>query len=70
MTELIIYAVIFLLLIGHTMMASKMYMTVHKDDTLSMHEKNDWKLKALIFPAYFFPKYKKIGSQRREDAKK
>ncbi|MBT0809795.1 hypothetical protein KIH41_00715 [Litoribacter ruber] len=59
MTELVLYALLFLLLIGHTLMASKMYMAVHKDSSLSLREKNDWKLKALIFPAYYFGQYKK-----------
>lgn len=58
MTELIIYAVIFLLLIAHALMAGKMYRTVHEDTNLSFKEKNDWKLKALIFPIYFWGKYK------------
>ena len=58
MTELIIYAILFLALIGHTLMASKMYRTVHADQSLSIKEKNDWKLKALVFPGYFFGRYK------------
>jgi hypothetical protein len=58
MTELIIYALLFLMLIGHTLMASKMYRVVHADESLSLKEKNDWKLKALIFPGYFFGKFK------------
>ncbi len=58
MTELIVYAIIFLALIAHTLMASKMYKAVHEDKSLSLQEKNDWKLKALIFPAYFWGKYK------------
>jgi hypothetical protein len=59
MTELIIYAVIFLLLIAHTLFAARMYKTVHEDKTLSLQEKNDWKLKALIFPGYFWGQYQK-----------
>lgn len=59
MTELIIYAIIFLLLFGHAIMASMMYTQVHKDETLSPKEKNDWKLKALVFPAYYWGKYKR-----------
>jgi hypothetical protein len=58
MTELIIYAFLFLALIAHTLMASKMYRTVHADESLSIKEKNDWKLKALIFPGYYFGRYK------------
>lgn len=58
MIELIIYAIIFLLLIAHALMAGKMYRTVHEDTTLSIKEKNDWKLKALVFPIYYWGKYK------------
>lgn len=59
MTELIIYAVIFLLLIAHTLMAGNMYKQIHNDQRLAPEEKNDWKLKALIFPAYYYGLYKK-----------
>lgn len=59
MTELLVYALIFLLLFGHAIMASMMYSTVHRDETLSFKEKNDWKLKALIFPVYYWGQYKK-----------
>ncbi len=58
MMELILYAGIFLLLIGHALLAGKMYRTVHEDESLSLKEKNDWKLKALIFPVYFWAQYK------------
>jgi hypothetical protein len=58
MTELILYAIAFVLLIGHTLLASKMYRAVHADTSLGLKEKNDWKLKALIFPGYFWGKYK------------
>jgi hypothetical protein len=57
MSELIIYAVLFLALIGHCLLAGKMYRAVHGDQTLSINEKNNWKLKALIFPAYFWKQY-------------
>jgi hypothetical protein len=62
MTELIIYAVIFVLLIGHCLMAGKMYRAVHANPSLTLHQKNDWKLKALIFPVYFWGKYKEVKS--------
>lgn len=58
MIELIIYAVVFLVLISHCWFAGKMYREVHEDASLALSEKNDWKLKALIFPAYFYQKYK------------
>jgi hypothetical protein len=57
MSELILYAVLFLVLIGHCVLAGKMYQVVHLDQTLSVNEKNDWKLKALVFPAYFWKQY-------------
>lgn len=60
MLELIVYAVIFLALIGHIIMAIRMYRAVHLNRTLPMQEKNAWKLKALIFPAYYWPLYKRI----------
>lgn len=58
MTELIIYAVLFAALMGHCLFANKMYRAVHEDQNLKMKEKNDWKVKALLFPAYFWGKYK------------
>lgn len=60
MTELIIYAVIFVLLIGHCLLAGKMYRAIHANSSLTLHQKNDWKLKALIFPVYFWGKYKEV----------
>ncbi|MCS5490776.1 hypothetical protein [Algoriphagus limi] len=59
MEELILYAVLFLLLIGHTLLAGKMYRKVHENPKLTIQEKNDWKLKALIFPGYFWFQYQK-----------
>lgn len=59
MTELIIYAILFLILIGHTLLASKMYNAVHRNKSLDIREKNDWKLKALILPIYFWGRYKR-----------
>ncbi len=59
MTELIIYAILFLAIFAHALMASMMYLRVHKDEQLSFNEKNSWKLKSLIFPAYYWGKYKK-----------
>lgn len=58
MTELIIYAVLFAVLMGHCLFASIMYKAVDKDQNLKLKEKNDWKFKALVFPAYFWGKYK------------
>lgn len=62
MNELIIYTILFLMLLGHIGMAVKMYQKVQDDQSLTLKEKNEWKLKALIFPAYFWSKYKKRGN--------
>lgn len=59
MNELILYSFVFVLLIGHCLLAGKMYRVVHQDAGLSLTEKNDWKLKALIFPGYFWWAYRK-----------
>jgi len=59
MNELLIYAVIFTALIAHCLLAGKMYRSVHQDTNLNIEEKNDWKLKALVFPGYFWFQYKK-----------
>jgi hypothetical protein len=59
MTEFIIYAILFLMLIGHTLMAGKMYKAVHENDSLGVQDKNDWKLKALLFPIYYWGRYKR-----------
>ncbi|SEG40982.1 hypothetical protein [Algoriphagus boritolerans] len=59
MTELITYAIVFLLLTGHCLLAGKMYRAVHQDASLSFKEKNDWKLKSLVFPGYFWWQYQK-----------
>lgn len=59
MNELVLYSIIFALLIGHCLLAGKMYRTVHEDASLSIREKNDWKLKSLIFPGFFWFQYQK-----------
>jgi hypothetical protein len=64
MTELIIYAVLFLLLFAHALMAGKMYGIVHRDENLQIQDKNNWKLKALIFPIYYWQKYREQKNQK------
>jgi len=59
MIELVLYALIFLALIGHIVMAFRMYMAVHTNKNISIHQRNEWKVKALVFPAYYWPLYKK-----------
>lgn len=62
MQELILYAVLFSALLGHSLLAGKMYREVHENTELSIREKNNWKLRALVFPGYFWFKYKKSKS--------
>ena len=62
MTELIIYAVLFAALMRHCLFANIMYRAVDNDQSLKLKEKNDWKFKALLFPAYFWGKYKQQKS--------
>ena len=59
MEELIIYTGLLLALLAHSTAASKMYKTVNSDQDLSFKEKNDWKLKALVFPVFFWRLYQK-----------
>lgn len=66
MTDLMIYGILFLAIFAHALMASMMYMTVHKDESLNMQDKNNWKLKALIFPAYYWGQYKKQKAQKKQ----
>ncbi|MBD3630409.1 hypothetical protein [Cyclobacterium sp.] len=59
MNELILYSVLLLLVLTHLVLASLLYRKINKNTRLSFHEKNDWRLKALIFPAYYWFQYKK-----------
>ncbi|WP_209332732.1 hypothetical protein [Lunatimonas salinarum] len=59
MTELIIYSVLLLAIIAHLVLASIMYKEINADTSLSFHEKNQWRLRALIFPAYFWFAFQK-----------
>ncbi len=59
MLELISYSVLLLALLAHAVAAWKMYGVINSDQSLNFKEKNDWKLKALIFPAYFWKRYQK-----------
>jgi hypothetical protein len=64
MTELIVYSLLFVAVMGHCLLANKMYKAVHLNQNLKIKEKNDWKFKALLFPAYFWGKYKKQNTLR------
>ncbi|WP_162342470.1 hypothetical protein [Cyclobacterium salsum] len=59
MTELILYTAALLLVLAHLLMASLFYRHINNNPRLSFHEKNDWRLKALVFPAYYWFRYKR-----------
>ncbi len=54
MTELIIYSLLFIALLAHLVMAMALYGKIKRSKKLSFHQKNNWRLKALIFPAYYW----------------
>jgi hypothetical protein len=64
MNELVFYSVLFVAILGHLIAASKMYKEVNADAGLTFKEKNDWKLKALIFPALFWFYYRQEKKRR------
>ena len=64
MKELIIYLVLLLAILGHLVVASKMYKEVNADKGSNFKQKNDWKLKALIFPALYWFYYRKEKKKR------
>ena len=64
MKELIIYLVLLVAILGHLVVASKMYREVNADKGLTFKQKNDWKLKALLFPALFWFYYRQEKKKR------
>jgi hypothetical protein len=54
MIELIIYSLLLLAVLTHLIVASLLYKKINADQALDFQEKNNWRLKALIFPAYFW----------------
>lgn len=64
MKELIVYLVLLLAILGHLVVASKMYKEVNADKGLTFKQKNDWKLKALLFPALFWFYYRQEKKKR------
>jgi hypothetical protein len=59
MNELILYSALLIMVLGHLVMASLFYRQISKTDKLSFHEKNEWRLKALIFPIGFWFSFKR-----------
>lgn len=64
MKELIIYSILLVAILGHCLMAVKMYREVNADPDLKFHEKNAWKLRALIFPGLFLFYYRQEKKRR------
>ncbi|AEL25481.1 hypothetical protein Cycma_1727 [Cyclobacterium marinum DSM 745] len=59
MNELIFYSLLLIVVLGHLIMASFFYRQISKTDKLSFHEKNQWRLKALIFPIGYWYLFKR-----------
>jgi hypothetical protein len=64
MNELVVYSLLFVAILGHLVAAAKMYKEVHADEGLAFKEKNDWKLKSLIFPALYWFYYRQEKKRR------
>lgn len=64
MGELILYSILLVAVLGHAVAAAKMYREVNADKGLTFKQKNDWKLKALIFPALYWFYYRKEKKKR------
>jgi hypothetical protein len=64
MGELIFYSILLIAALGHAVAAAKMYREVNADKGLTFKQKNDWKLKALIFPALFWFYYRQEKKKR------
>jgi hypothetical protein len=54
MTELIIYSILLIALLAHLGMAMALYVKINRSKALSFHEKNNWRLKALLLPVYYW----------------
>nr|MBI1229065.1 hypothetical protein [Cytophagales bacterium] len=59
MTELFIYSVLLVGVLTHLIFAALLYKKINADPHLGFHEKNEWRLKALVFPAYFWFVFKR-----------
>jgi hypothetical protein len=64
MKEVVIYLVLLLAVLFNLLAAAKMYREINSDNSLSFKEKNDWKLKALVFPALFWYYYRNEKRRR------
>ncbi|MBN7802207.1 hypothetical protein J0A67_15140 [Algoriphagus aestuariicola] len=64
MNELLIYTFLLLAVLAHCVVAVMMYREVNADSDLSFHEKNSWKLKALLSPALFLFYYRQEKKRR------
>lgn len=54
MIELIIYSLLLLAVLGHGWAAARWYKKIHQDPQLTFTQKNNLKLKALVFPLGFW----------------
>lgn len=59
MTELLVHTILLIAVLAHLVLASVMYKKINADPSLSFHQKNQWRLRALIFPAYYWFAFRK-----------
>lgn len=65
MSELLIYSLLFILVLGHCTAATLMYRELKADTQLTFRERNEWRLKALICPALYWYYYKQEKKRRK-----
>ncbi|PZV86464.1 hypothetical protein CLV31_102364 [Algoriphagus aquaeductus] len=64
MNELVFYSLLLVAILGHLVAAAKMYKEVQADESLTFKEKNDWKLKSLVSPAWYWYYYRQEKKRR------
>jgi hypothetical protein len=64
MKDLVFYLALLLAVLAHLVAAAKMYREINLDKSLTFAEKNNWKLKALVFPALFWYYYRNEKRKR------
>jgi hypothetical protein len=57
-TELIGYSILLVALLAHALVAALVYRKIHRNSSLTFTQKNELKLKALIFPLGLWLRYR------------
>ncbi len=64
MNELLVYSALLLFIIGHCTAAAILYREINADPILTFREKNSWKLRSLIAPAFYWYYYRQEKKRR------